>query len=151
MSGNQQLHELDFIDLISERHAQLRQLTETAVNVGQESKISSSEWYLISIIGTETYTLSELTSLVKLTRQAIHKTIKQLEHKELVVLKAVTGNKKEKCVNLTAIGRDLWQLNRTYQQELEHHIKTTVGAAQFEQLKALLQTDWDLPTITKHD
>src|SRR5699024_10629294 len=107
MSGNQQLHELDFIDLLSERHAQLRQLTETAANVDQESKISSSEWYIISIIGAETYTLSELTALVKLTRQAIHKTVKQLEQKELVVLKAVTGNKKEKCVNLTTLGRDL--------------------------------------------
>ena len=149
MSGNQQLHELDFIDLLSERHAQLRQLTETAANVDQESKISSSEWYIISIIGAETYTLSELTALVKLTRQAIHKTIKQLEQKELVVLKAVTGNKKEKCVNLTTLGRDLWQRNQTYQQELEQHIKTTIGVAQFEQLKALLQTDWDLPTIAK--
>lgn len=149
MSGNQQLHELDFIDLLSERHAQLRQLTETAANVDQESKISSSEWYIISIIGAETYTLSELTTLVKLTRQAIHKTIKQLEQKELVVLKAVTGNKKEKCVNLTTLGHDLWQRNQTYQQELEQHIKTTIGVAQFEQLKALLQTDWDLPTIAK--
>ncbi|EJY95088.1 winged helix DNA-binding protein [Staphylococcus arlettae] len=149
MSGNQQLHELDFIDLLSERHAQLRQLTETAANVDQESKISSSEWYIISIIGAETYTLSELTALVKLTRQAIHKTIKQLEQKELVVLKAVTGNKKEKCVNLTTLGHDLWQRNQTYQQELEQHIKTTIGVAQFEQLKALLQTDWDLPTIAK--
>lgn len=149
MSGNQQLHELDFIDLISERHAQLRQLTETAANVDQESKISSSEWYIISIIGAETYTLSELTALVKLTRQAIHKTVKQLEQKELVVLKAVTGNKKEKCVNLTTLGRDLWQRNQAYQQELEQHIKTTIGVAQFEQLKALLQTDWDLPTIAK--
>ncbi|MGD6769993.1 MarR family transcriptional regulator [Staphylococcus arlettae] len=149
MSGNQQLHELDFIDLLSERHAQLRQLTETAANVDQESKISSSEWYIISIIGAETYTLSELTALVKLTRQAIHKTIKQLEQKELVVLKAVTGNKKEKCVNLTTLGRDLWQRNQAYQQELEQHIKTKIGVAQFEQLKALLQTDWDLPTIAK--
>lgn len=149
MSGNQQLHELDFIDLLSERHAQLRQLTETAANVDHESKISSSEWYIISIIGAETYTLSELTALVKLTRQAIHKTIKQLEQKELVVLKAVTGNKKEKCVNLTTLGHDLWQRNQTYQQELEQHIKTTIGVAQFEQLKALLQTDWDLPTIAK--
>lgn len=149
MSGNQQLHELDFIDLLSERHAQLRQLTETAANVDQESKISSSEWYIISIIGAETYTLSELTALVKLTRQAIHKTIKQLEQKELVVLKAVTGNKKEKCVNLTTLGHDLWQRNQTYQQELEQHIKTTIGVAQFEQLKVLLQTDWDLPTIAK--
>ena len=149
MSGNQQLHELDFIDLLSERHAQLRQLTETAANVDQESKISSSEWYIISIIGAETYTLSELTALVKLTRQAIHKTVKQLEQKELVVLKAVTGNKKEKCVNLTTLGRDLWQRNQTYQQELEQHIKTKIGVAQFEQLKALLQTDWDLPTIAK--
>ncbi|GEP99415.1 transcriptional regulator [Staphylococcus arlettae] len=149
MSGNQQLHELDFIDLLSERHAQLRQLTETAANVDQESKISSSEWYIISIIGAETYTLSELTALVKLTRQAIHKTVKQLEQKELVVLKAVTGNKKEKCVNLTTLGRDLWQRNQAYQQELEQHIKTKIGVAQFEQLKALLQTDWDLPTIAK--
>ncbi|MCD8888087.1 winged helix DNA-binding protein [Staphylococcus arlettae] len=149
MSGNQQLHELDFIDLLSERHAQLRQLTETAANVDQQSKISSSEWYIISIIGAETYTLSELTELVKLTRQAIHKTVKQLEQKELVVLKAVTGNKKEKCVNLTTLGRDLWQRNQAYQQELEQHIKTKIGVAQFEQLKALLQTDWDLPTIAK--
>lgn len=149
MSGNQQLHELDFIDLLSERHAQLRQLTETAANVDQESKISSSEWYIISIIGAETYTLSELTALVKLTRQAIHKTVKQLEQKELVVLKAVTGNKKEKCVNLTTLGRYLWQRNQAYQQELEQHIKTKIGVAQFEQLKALLQTDWDLPTIAK--
>lgn len=149
MSGNQQLHELDFIDLLSERHAQLRQLTETAANVDQESKISSPEWYIISIIGAETYTLSELTALVKLTRQAIHKTVKQLEQKELVVLKAVTGNKKEKCVNLTTLGRDLWQRNQAYQQELEQHIKTKIGVAQFEQLKALLQTDWDLPTIAK--
>ena len=149
MSGNQQLHELDFIDLLSERHAQLRQLTETAANVDQQSKISSSEWYIISIIGAETYTLSELTALVKLTRQAIHKTVKQLEQKELVVLKAVTGNKKEKCVNLTTLGRDLWQRNQAYQQELEQHIKTKIGVAQFEQLKALLQTDWDLPTIAK--
>ncbi|MGS0651722.1 MarR family winged helix-turn-helix transcriptional regulator, partial [Staphylococcus arlettae] len=74
---------------------------------------------------------------------------KQLEQKELVVLKAVTGNKKEKCVNLTTLGRDLWQRNQAYQQELEQHIKTTIGVAQFEQLKALLQTDWDLPTIAK--
>ncbi|MGC9615043.1 MarR family transcriptional regulator [Staphylococcus pasteuri] len=90
---------LDFVDLISERHSHLRGIVEDLTNQEiTDSKLSSSEWYVIFRIYKKQLSFVELNQSVNLSRQAIHKVVNKLQDKEIAVIKDVEGNKKrEKC------------------------------------------------------
>lgn len=148
MANDKSIEGLDLIDLISERHSALRHTIESITSEQiQDVHFSSSEWYLIDKINYEKPTFAELTRKIHLTRQAIHKAIKQLEHKGVVQVEAVPHNKKEKCVNLTALGLQCFEQYVDHKLQLIGHIEAIIGSAQLEQLKQVLQQDWQLEDI----
>jgi DNA-binding MarR family transcriptional regulator len=139
------MQNLDLIDLISERHVQLRSITEKLWNDNSKIYISNSEWFILArIYEKKQPTISQVTKQVDITRQATHKFLKLLETKGLVEIKNVENNKKEKCIQLTQLGEECYQKNQSLKAELVEKVTGKIGVEQISLLKEILKADWGL-------
>jgi DNA-binding MarR family transcriptional regulator len=139
------MQNLDLIDLISERHVQLRTITEKLWNNNSKIYISNSEWFIIArIYEKKQPTISYVSKRVDISRQATHKFIKQLEEKGLVEIKNVENNKKEKCIQLTSLGEECYEKNESLKATLEEKIAAKIGAEQLSFLKEILKANWGI-------
>lgn len=110
--SNSELQNLDLIDLLSERHSLVRKISEKAWNDQSDIYISNSEWYIMARIYKRQPSISYVTKNVEISRQAIHKFIQKLSEKGLVEIKNAENNKKEKCIQLTALGEECYKKMR---------------------------------------
>ncbi|WP_148347848.1 MarR family winged helix-turn-helix transcriptional regulator [Bacillus rubiinfantis] len=137
------LHHLDLIDLIGERHVQLRHLTEKGWNEQSDINISTSEWFILTrIFQKQPVTISGVAKQVDISRQASHKLIKQLKEKGLVEIQNMEHNKKEKSIKLTVLGLECYEKNQFLKAELESKIAEKIGLEQVKVLKEILKLDW---------
>ena len=144
MAPDAELQKLNLIDLISERHITTRRISEKAWNDNSEFHISNSEWYIMARIYKKQPTIAYVTKNVDISRQAIHKFIKNLASKGLVEVKNVENNKKEKCIRLTAFGEECYEKNEALKAQLENRIAEKIGTDQMEILKDILKSDWGI-------
>ncbi|NHC42554.1 winged helix DNA-binding protein [Bacillus sp. MM2020_1] len=144
MISNSELRKLDLIDLLSERHSLVRKISENAWNDQSEIYISNSEWYIMARIYKKQPTISYVTKNVEISRQAIHKFIQKLSEKGLVEIKSVENNKKEKCIQLTALGEACYEKNEALKAQLENKIAEKIGTEQVTILKDILKLDWKI-------
>ncbi|MBP2240970.1 DNA-binding MarR family transcriptional regulator [Cytobacillus eiseniae] len=144
MTSNAELQNLDLIDLLSERHSLVRRISEKAWNDQSDIYISNSEWYIMARIYKKRPTISYITKNVEISRQAIHKFIKNLAAKGLVEINNVENNKKEKCIQLTALGEESYEKNEALKAQLESKIADKIGVKQVAILKDLLKLDWGI-------
>lgn len=144
MIPNSELQNLDLIDLLSERHNYIRGIAEKAWNDQSDIYISNSEWYIMARIYKKRPTISYVTKNVDISRQAIHKFIRNLSSKGLVEINNVKNNKKEKCVQLTALGEECYEKNEDLKAQLVNKIAEKIGVDQVSKLNELLKLDWGL-------
>jgi DNA-binding MarR family transcriptional regulator len=142
--SNSELQNLDLIDLLSERHSLVRRISEKAWNDQSEIYISNSEWYIMARIYKRKPSISYVTKNVEISRQAIHKFIKKLSEKGLIEINNVANNKKEKCIQLTALGEECYEKNEALKAQLENKIAEKIGTEQVTILKNLLKLDWEI-------
>ncbi len=139
------MQNLDLIDLISERHVQLRSITEKLWNDSSNIYISNTEWFILARIYTKKNpTISYVSKHVDISRQATHKFIKRLEENGLVEINNVENNKKEKSLKLTKLGEECYKKNESLKASLENKIADKIGAEQVTLLKEILKSDWEL-------
>jgi DNA-binding MarR family transcriptional regulator len=142
--SNAELQNLDLIDLLSERHSLVRSISEKAWNDQSEIYISNSEWYIMARIYKKQPSISYVTKNVEISRQAIHKFIQKLSEKGLVEIKNVENNKKEKCIQLSALGEECYEKNEALKAQLENKIAEKIGIEQVNILKDILKLDWKI-------
>ncbi|WP_087975154.1 winged helix DNA-binding protein [Oceanobacillus rekensis] len=139
-----ELKNLDLIDVLSERHLQLRKITEKLWNDNSDMYLSNSEWFIIARIYKKQSTIAYVTKHVDISRQATHKFIKSLESKGLIEINNVKNNKKDKCICLTKLGEECYEKNELLKAKLEESIANEIGEEQLQHLKILLQSDWGI-------
>lgn len=122
----------------------VRHISGKAWNDANDIKISSSEWYILARIYKKQPTISSVTRSVDISRQAIHKFIKNLAAKGLVETHNVENNKKEKWIQLTGLGEECYEKNEALKDELEKRIAETIGQDQVDALKVILKSDWGI-------
>jgi DNA-binding MarR family transcriptional regulator len=144
LSVNSELVNLDLVDLLSERHTLLRKISEKAWNNQSDIYISNSEWYIMARIYKKQPTISYINKNVEISRQAIHKFIKNLAEKGLVEVNNLENNKKEKWIRLTTLGEECYEKNEMLKAGLEKKITEKIGAEQVRLLKEILKMDWNL-------
>ncbi|WHX40806.1 MarR family winged helix-turn-helix transcriptional regulator [Mesobacillus sp. AQ2] len=144
MSVNSELVNLDLVDLVSERHTLLRKISEKAWNNQSDIYISNSEWYIMARIYKKQPTISYINKNVEISRQAIHKFIKNLAEKGLVEVNNLENNKKEKWIRLTTLGEECYEKNEMLKAGLEKKITEKIGSEQVRLLKEILKMDWNL-------
>ncbi|MFD1780398.1 MarR family winged helix-turn-helix transcriptional regulator [Fredinandcohnia salidurans] len=138
------LQHLDLIDLLSERHGQLRGIAEKLWNESSDIAISNSEWYIMSRIYKRQTTIAIVSKNVDITRQATHKFIKNLKAKGLVNVMDGENNKKEKRIELTPLGEECYEKNEELKATIEKQIIEKVGEEQIVLLKNVLKKDWEI-------
>ncbi|QKY68283.1 MarR family winged helix-turn-helix transcriptional regulator [Lentibacillus sp. CBA3610] len=139
------LESLNLIDMISERHLQLRKLSESLWDERSDIYLAKSERFILARIYQKgETTISSVTKNVDISRQATHKFIKQLEQKGLVHIKAMEHNKKERSITLTNFGKECYRKNESLESMLEKQIAENIGTEKVTQLKEILKLDWGL-------
>jgi len=139
-----ELKNLDLIDRLSERHLQLRKITEKLWNDSSDIYLSNSEWFIMSRIYKMQPTIAYVSKNVDISRQATHKFIKSLEAKGLVEISNVENNKKDKRIRLTKLGEECYEKNESLKANLEKEIADKIGPEQIKLLKGFLKLDWGL-------
>lgn len=143
------LENLDFFDLLSERHIQIRSIIEKRWNDNSNMYISNSEWFIMSKIYKKQPTISYVSKQVNISRQATHKFIKSLESKGLLKISNLENNKKDKCVQLTELGEKCYLEYIALIASLEKKIIEKIGDEQFGLLKKIMESDWGLEPLIK--
>lgn len=136
---------LDIIDLISERHVQLRKVMEKRWNDQSDIYISNSEWYIIARIHQQGQTtMANLSKHVDISRQAIHKFIKRLEENGLVEINDLRNDKKKKGVQLTPLGKECFEKNEALKSEIKIKMADKIGKERIKLLNDILRSDWGI-------
>ncbi|WP_237049244.1 MarR family winged helix-turn-helix transcriptional regulator [Lentibacillus amyloliquefaciens] len=136
---------LNLIKLISERHFQLRDLSESLWNEQWDIHMANSEWLILAGVYQKGETpISWVTKQVNITRQATHKFIKRLKEKGLVQVTELKDNKKEKSIKITDLGKKCYEQNESLEIWLEQQIADKIGAEKVNELKRLLKSEWGL-------
>lgn len=135
---------LDLIDVLSERHLELRKKTEELWNDSSDIYLSNSEWFIMARIYKKHPTIAYVTRNVDISRQATHKFIKNLKAKGLVEISDVEHNKRDKSIRLTKLGEECYEKNEALKADLEKNIADKIGDEQVEVLHEILKMDWGL-------
>lgn len=138
------LQNLDLIDALSERHIQLRSITEKLWNDTSDIYISNSEWFIMARIYKKQPTIAYVSKHVDISRQATHKFIKNLESKGLVEISTLENNRKDKCIRLTKLGEECYEQNELLKANIEKQITDSIGHEKVKLLKEILKSDWNL-------
>lgn len=144
MTSNAQSQELNLIDLLNERHRMIQKIYEKKWNDISNIHISSSEWRIMAEIYEQRPTIAYITKNVDISRQAIHKIIKNLSTKGLVEIQQTEKNKKEKCIELTAYGEECYKTYIRLKAQLEEKIEEKLGVEQIMMIKDILRLDWGI-------
>lgn len=130
---------LGLIDLISEKHMELRKKLHEAS--GQP--VNKSEAHILAVLETNgVLSISQIGRLIGMTRQGVHKYMLGLQTAGLVTPATTDGNARDRRVELTSQGRETVRLLEETKQRLEEEITRHLGEAQTEQLLALLRGKW---------
>ena len=126
------LKNLDLIDILSERHLQLRKITEKRWNASSDIYLSNSEWFIMARIYKKQSTIAYVSKHVDISRQATHKVIKSLEAKGLVEINNMENNKKNKRIRLTQLGEECYEKNESLKANLETEIANKLDPGQLK-------------------
>lgn len=143
------MNNLDLIDLLSECHLLLRRTTEKMWNDSSNIHVSNSEWLIMAKIYKKQPTIAYVSKNVDISRQAVHKLIKNLQAKGLVEVANVENNNKEKCIKLTSLGDECYVKNEALKAAVVKKLSSNIGEKKVEYLKELLKLDWGLELSQK--
>lgn len=138
------LQEVDLVDLLSKRYQRVIECSEQSWKAKYDISFSQSEWSIMTIIYKKQKSISYLTRNIAVSRQAIHKSIKNLSNKEIVHIFDAENNKKEKCIKLTGLGEQYYEEKIAHQAELENKVASNIGFDQLNILKKILSKDWGI-------
>ncbi len=130
---------LGLIDLISEKHMELRKKLHEAS--GQP--VNKSEAHILAVLDANgVLSISQIGRLIGMTRQGVHKYMQGLQTAGLVIPSTTDGNARDRRVELTPQGRETVRLLEETKRRLEEEITRRLGEAETKQLLELLRGKW---------
>ncbi len=133
------LETLNLIDLISEKHKELRREIRTRWN---NESLCDNKLHLIWMLTIKKMTISEAARKMNLSRQAIHKFSKSMIEEGLIKIEDNKENSKERLMTLTESGNNLYKELLEIKLKLEYSIEKKIGIDNFRTIKKLLQDSW---------
>ena len=107
------------------------------------SSLTQSEARLLAHMAGKPMSMSELARRLSISRQAVHKTVAELERRDVLEVKNDPQRGNSKLVIYTAIGIELNSAGVKIIGQIEARIAQRVGAKDLEALKRILALDWD--------
>lgn len=135
-------NELSIIDLISEKHIELRREVEERWAEMGVDEISHTEALLLAKINMGKISIAEVARQANISRQAMYKCAKKLE--ERGYLKFVIDEKNSKYTELTLKGKEYCIKSEKLKKEIENEISNILGDEYILILKAMLNKSWIL-------
>ena len=135
-------NELSIIDLISEKHIELRREVEERWAEMGVDEISHTEALLLAKINMGKISIAEVARQANISRQAMYKCAKKLE--ERGYLKFVIDEKNSKYTELTLKGEEYCIKSEKLKKEIENEISNILGDEYILILKSILNKSWIL-------
>lgn len=135
-------NDMGLVELMGEKHTVLRKRSEALWNSRNSIKMTASEWYVLTRVGSESTSIAQVARQAEMTRQAAHKYIRILAQKGLLELGEQEGNRRDKHVWVSDLGhRCLAEYNRM-QGDLERQIVGLLGEEDMAKMRELLSRPW---------
>ncbi|MGM0624222.1 MAG: MarR family winged helix-turn-helix transcriptional regulator [Campylobacterota bacterium] len=115
---------------------------EQAKQYGYEDKDIISSSKILAFVDNGVVTISSIAKKIGISRQAVHKVVKNLADKGFLIL-AHEMNKRDKQIQMTQKGQELLVCRQEVMQKVEDRIAQNIGEEEFCKLKKLLQMSWD--------
>ena len=137
------LKSLNLIDLISEKHKELRKLSRTVAQSKGIEDFCDNKIHLLSLLTHKKMTIAESARHMDISRQAVHKFSKILLEKDLIFMEDSKDNHKEKFMVLTESGQKFCSEMFHLKNNLENEIAKKIGKEKIEILRNILLENWD--------
>lgn len=136
------LNDLNIIDLISEKHAQLRRMIRDTWAEQGNPPITDTESYILALLQRQPMTVSQLAKIIDISRQGTHKCAQSLVSREYILVQSLEGNSRNKILVLSPKGLLFCNQTLVIKEKFEQDIKNTVGEDTFVVLKNVLKEKW---------
>ncbi|WOT06836.1 MarR family winged helix-turn-helix transcriptional regulator [Shewanella youngdeokensis] len=138
------LKTLGVVDLISEKHKQLRHNMMSTIDEQCDDHFSSIEVFLISLVAFKPMSVSETARYMAISRQAAHKHVKQLINLGYIELTTSESNRRDKIVTPTEKGLLLSKQFNAIKQQKEAKLEALIGTQDYQVIKAIFEKNWDI-------
>ncbi len=137
MGSTQNLNQLLLTrtDWLSER-------INAAVKASPYSSITPAQTRLLALMAGKPASISELARRSGVSRQAIHRTVLELEQRGILKVQTDPQRANSKLVEYTELGREVNRHGAMIIQKIEQQIAQQVGTRELERLKHLLGKHW---------
>lgn len=136
------LNEMNFIDLISEKHKKLRREVMKLWLLKNGEEVSDTESHMLGVLDKKPMTVAESARKMNISRQAAHKCSKKLIDHGYIVMNSIEGNKRDKLLILTNKGEEYCNEMLKIKEKIEEDISKKIGKETIEILKTCLRKDW---------
>lgn len=130
----------NLVDLISERHKELRNKVRTIWKENGGEDISNTETYILSLVENIDITMAEIARIIGISRQGVHKSVKNLVERGYLEIQSMDNSQREKTVKLTEKGKEACNSMEKIKEEIEEEIRLNIGEERMELLKDILIT-----------
>lgn len=131
----------NLVDIISERHKDLRNKVRSMWKEKVGEEISNTETYILYLVENKGISMAEIARIIGISRQGVHKSVKNLVERGYLEIQSMDNNQKEKIVKLTKKGKEAFNNMEKIKEEVEEEIKENIGEEKIELLKNILRID----------
>lgn len=139
---NSYLDNLNLIDLLSEKHAQLRKIVRDKWSENAGEYITDTESYIIALLERKAMTASQLARIIDISRQGAHKNTKNLIAKGYIEIENYDNSSRDKTLILTKKGEKFCEETLVLKNQLEKSIEEVIGTDNLTVLKLCLKETW---------
>ncbi|MFR4163139.1 MAG: MarR family winged helix-turn-helix transcriptional regulator [Paraclostridium sordellii] len=139
---NSYLDNLNLIDLLSEKHAQLRKIVRDKWSESAGEYITDTESYIIALLERKAMTASQLARIIDISRQGAHKNTKNLIAKGYIEIENYDSSSRDKTLILTKKGEKFCEETLVLKNQLEKSIEEVIGTDNLTVLKSCLKETW---------
>lgn len=136
------LHHLNIIDLLSEKHAQLRKAVRDEWARQGNAPVTDTETYILALLQRNPMTIAQLARVIDISRQGTHKCVQNLISRNYIQVENLEGNSKSKLLVLTSKGILFCNETLIIKQKFEENIKNAIGEDHLILLRQVLQKEW---------
>ena len=139
---NDYLKDLNIVDLVSEKHQQLRTKVRKLWIENGEEDINKTESHMLAMIEIKSMTIAETARRINMSRQAAHKCAQNLISRGYIIANNIEGNQRDKLIMLTEKGKNYCANMLILKEEIENEIEKNIGKENLNKLRKCLKEKW---------
>ena len=115
----------------------------SSVRRSEFAYITPAQSRLLATMAGKPTSMAELARRLAISRQAVHKTVAELARRGILEIRDDPERRNAKLIVYTERGRQVNRAGAQIIDRIEDRIAARIGRARLDELKALLDADWD--------